>query len=425
MSDPLIHPSPNQETIDTNPALDPQITSAEQKAELEANFDKWLPSGDEEGETPHSAPSAEPSARKAPKAEKTEADSADPVQEEPEPWEKLELPASAGANAKSQFKQQKELLKKYHSEAKAFRKKLAPVAQDLGVDLNSEDIESALDQLNEKYKSRSSIPASVQQEMEGLRQLGRAVGVLESEDFHHEYIAPVDAAYFDVIDEMARHLQGTPEQVKADFTDPLKREWRPSNLPEDWWEQQIGFMKGADETTKTKIRAKIANVLLLEERKTKAASEFSTGKNSLAAYTQGKQLERNQAWVNDMRDGSLRYVKSEIPEWEEALNKNDDVGKRITKEFTEFVNDLSDGKKAAWRAAQYVHTLDKLRKAEEKLNDPSYRAWQKTQKQAPKLEKAWSKGGQGASGKGKTPTGALPKDGRKSLAAAFEREWGA
>ena len=78
-------------------------------------------------------PSDEPAERKAPRDGKTEAESAEPVQEEVEPWEKLELPKSASEAQKSQFKQLKEATRKFEREAKAYRKKLAPKAAELEV----------------------------------------------------------------------------------------------------------------------------------------------------------------------------------------------------------------------------------------------------------------------------------------------------
>jgi len=81
------------------------------------------------------------------------------------------------------------------------------------------------------------IPDDVAAEMERLRALERTVDATKDERFRQQYVQPVETSYLDVIREMAKHFHGSPEEIRAQFLDPLEKDRKgfpAGKYPERW-----------------------------------------------------------------------------------------------------------------------------------------------------------------------------------------------
>lgn len=161
---------------------------------------------------------------------------------------------------------------------------------------------------------QSGLAPEVQTELESLRTLARSVGVLADDNFTRDHVAPVNAAYRDVIEEMCLYFDADPAQIKAEFKDPLlaSGKFNPSNLPPDWWDSQVELMSKAPPVVKRKIQEKIAHVLQLQENHDKAAQELAGNQGSFAKYQQESQQRQARDWESAARGESVKAVTTAI-----------------------------------------------------------------------------------------------------------------
>jgi hypothetical protein len=277
MSEPLVFPAPSETTTTVNPQsdaasgvlppskLDPESSEkdfeAKQKQELEENLNKWLPSGDDALPEAPSEPAKEPAAeskeparaeskeRKAAGAEKHRKTVREPeaASGESDPLDEFSPHPQASEKTKSSFGELKQLTKGFRDRCKA----LESFVHGLGYEIpnDPEQLSPTLEKIRSEIQARlqSGLAPEVQTELESLRTLARSVGVLADDNFTRDYVAPVNAAYRDVIEEMCLYFDADPAQIKAEFKDPLlaSGKFNPSNLPPDWWDSQVELMSKA------------------------------------------------------------------------------------------------------------------------------------------------------------------------------------
>jgi hypothetical protein len=419
---------------------------ARSKRELQKNFDQFLPSGDD---APPEAPSeqttqpvvgettSEPAQKKAKPAKK---DPAPESEQDPE-IDSFKLGPRASAEQHDQFRNLKAIAKAGKSEAKALRNGLAPVLREFNIEMNGHDIGSTMQEFADKVRAlkTTGIPQETQEELQNLRILARGVGLLQSEEFTRDFAAPVNAAYVDVIREMSQYFDADPQQVKADFTDPLLEsgQFNPGNIPASWWDEQSALMHKAPPAIKEKIRQKVANVLLLQERHDEAAKTLSTDSNSYAKWQreqQQKQLQEGQrVWQEATRDESEKALAEEafrdLAEARTRLLAGNDSDKKAfegaVNDVNKFISDVLSGPRTAIRRGmeflQLRIRVEKLAGLEEDLaaaNKEIVRLKGRVVQSRKTVDAPFSGGH--ASGASKPAAPGLPKDGLKSLDAAFK-----
>jgi hypothetical protein len=232
----------------------PIVTSGLDRPEnkdLKAAFDAWDPAPVEEEPAPPSAPVEKPNeeelveasetrtatkpevdvqqeapAEELPKAKRSfekevsrapsEADISEDIDgpkavHEPDEIDSLDLDKGASSAQRSQFKNLKEITKKFKAERDELKGKLAPVLSELGVDANDP---VALQTLAEKVRSLKTAPAlppEERAEIEALRVISRASKLDQSLTYNRGYTQPVRALWSNIIDDLASGMAQTPE----------------------------------------------------------------------------------------------------------------------------------------------------------------------------------------------------------------------
>jgi hypothetical protein len=450
MDDPLITTS--EETTHVNPQLNAAITSPEQKAKLDesiTNFYKEL-DAKEEGAPPPEAPSAdkEPvSAEPAPEPKKPRAErkrkSADipevPEEEaagETDELEKYQPHPQSSISVRNDFKGLKSAARTFKAKARAWEDTLAPVLQDLGFQVADDPAELASVLQNAGAQIRAlkngGLPPEAAQRMERLEQLARSVGVLDSDEFTRDYAVPVQTAYLDTIEEMAKYFDAPEETIRKDFLDPLKKDFSPSNLPAEWWQQQTELMTKAPAPIKRKIERKIADLLLLQEKHDVAARELTGNGASFASYREKSRKEAGEAWARAVQARVETTLEKTSPYYFE-LRKRVLAGDKAAatefapaeEKFRNFLNAVGSGPDATTDiATEYVEMgrrLAELSDVEAQLKNAKdeIAELRRTETKKRKVADAPMKAG---SGRTSTPDKVpLPHSASKSLASAFEQ----
>ncbi len=280
--------------------------------------------------------------------------------------------------------------------------------------------------------------------------------MLQSQEFSDAYVKPLDDAYQNVIKEMALYFDAEPDKIKEDFLDPLLTKYKPSNLPAEWWDKQMEAMTKCPKSTKLKIEHKIAQVQLLQEKHDLAAKNLAENTQSYAEWNQ-KTMEAGQKEYAGLIQDEVTKMAREDPEVAnfmpvpiEGITDPDKIAaiKRANARFPElertFRSVLSDhqtGPRAAARRAmefikvtegynglkQAVEEKDKefatikeslekeLKEAKDEITSLKTEVTKKR-----KLSDIPLKGDSGSATKSEPQKAPLPKDGRRSLSAAFD-----
>jgi hypothetical protein len=141
----------------------------------------------------------------------------------------------------------------------------------------------------------AALPPEILAELEEGRTARRAVGLVRSPEFIQAYVKPKDDAYLNAIEEMAQYFDAKPEIIKEQFLDPLKANFSPKTLPDEWLDEQIGLMK-APNSIKAKIKQKFEAARELEKQyEQAAATEMSRAQ---AEYEQKQAVRSYMAELN-------------------------------------------------------------------------------------------------------------------------------
>lgn len=489
VDDPLVLNTPVEKPT-VNPQLDATITTPVQKQKLSESFQsfwenedaKGLPAVDRDPPPPELLEKEPPEAPKAEKEEDPKEAPKPAAKEEPEvkpeanaevkpevkpeakkvDFENLELRSDAPEAQKSQFKQLKEITQKFSSEAKAYRSRLTPLLQEFGFDLkdNPEEVDLALQEFTNKIRAlkTGAITPEVQSELENLRTLARSVGVLQSQEFTDTYVKPLDDAYTNVIKEMALYFDAEPDKIKEDFLDPLLTKYKPSQLPPEWWDQQIEAMTKCPRSTKLKIEGKIAGVLNLQEKHDLAAKNLAENTQSYADWNK-KTMEAGAKEYQGMVADEVSKMAREDPEIAafmpiptdgindpdklNAIRKSNARYPELENKFRSILTDFSTGpRSSARRAMEFIKVTEGYNALKEsaKTKDEETAAVRETLEQELKESKEEIanlraevtkkrklgdiplKPDSGSTAKSEPQKAPLPKDARKSLTKAFD-EW--
>jgi hypothetical protein len=450
MDDPLV--SPLDEPTHVNPALDSEITTSEQKQQLASDFQSYfeeIDSKEPPGEPLPEAPAVEEAKVESPEPKKRPVKSLREIpeieeehgSEEADPLDSLSVHPQASTKTRSDFGALKEAAKTFRRQNQVWEKTVAPVMQELGYELPDEPDErsQAVSKFVQDVKTWKNgvISPETQAELEDLRRVARSVGILRDAEFSREFVQPVQAAYHDVIDEMALYFDAPRQQIEKDFLTPLKTKFTPSQLPPEWWEQQADLMTKAPKAIRTKIDQKIANVLLLQEKHDAKAAEFANDPQSFATYQRKHMSEAAAQYEGNVRDEVAKAFKTDfadIADWQpKPLDGVHDPNRRasierhnarfnsLEKDFQALMRDFTSGpRSAARRALEFLRMREKL--ADPKLKDAVGRVKQLEGevKAKRKLTDIPQRGRAG--GKTQQVSKKLPLSGRKSLDDSF-REW--
>jgi hypothetical protein len=121
------------------------------------------------------------------------------------------------------------------------------------------------------------------------RQMELAAYITRHPTYKQERIA-TQRAMEDVVREMSQYFDSDPNQVKAQFTDPLLTSYTPDQLSDEWFEEQADMMKKASPITRRKIEAKWLAMREAQARQNKKAEELA------ANYDADQQQRANQNW---------------------------------------------------------------------------------------------------------------------------------
>jgi hypothetical protein len=446
MDEPIIMTS--EEPTHVNPALNSEITNAEQKQQLASDFESFFDEVDakEAGEPLPEAPVEE--AKVEPKRRPVETKSLEEIpeieespEEEADPLDRLDVHPQASQKTRSDFGELKKAAKVFRKQNQAWEKTVLPVAKELGYTIPDDPDERS--EVLAKFASdvrawkNGAMRPETEAELQDLRRVARSVGVLRDAEFTREFVQPVQAAYHDVIDEMALYFDASREKIEKDFLIPLKTKFSVSQLPVEWWSSQVELMTRAPQAIKNKIEQKIANVLLLQEKHDVKANEFANDPQSFNTYQAKHQQEAAKTYENCVRDEVGKAFKSDfadISHWQPkslenvndpnrraAIEKHNAKFQALEQDFQEIMRDFNSGpRSAARRALEYLRMREKL--ADPKLQEAPGKVTQlrsevKTKRRLTDLPQ---RGGNG--GKGQAAPKTLPHSGRKSLEESF-REW--
>jgi hypothetical protein len=451
MDEPII--TTQEETVHVNPQLNAQITSPSQRKELDDSFQDFCAEQDakEEGSRPPESPAREPSTepvseQPAPEPKKTKAErkrkpadipevTEEEAASEIDELEKYQPHPQSSQTVRNDFKGLKSAARTFKQKAQAWET-LSPALQELGIQIpdNPKELASVLQDAKAKISGlkNGALPEAVTKELEELRALAVSVGILRSKAFTDQFVTPRDRAYHDVIDEMALYFDAPQEQIKKDFLDPLKKDFTPSQLPSEWWQQQTELMTKASPPIKRKIEQKIANLLLMQEQHDRAANEFAGSPKTFYTWEEGKRREADEAFGRavqarveatlekvspfyfELRRKVLAGDKSAIAEFQPTEDK-----------FRNFLNIVRSGNPEATtdiatqfvemerRLAELSNVHDELKEAQAEIAE-----LRRTETKKRKLSDAPMRSG---SGKTSTPQKEpLPHSASKSLASAFE-----
>lgn len=396
MADDLLV-QPVKTTDFVNPQLDSTTTTPKQRQELNTSFKDFFAAEDAKSSADLSSeptePDDEPIVDDSPKPDtKAEPAKAEPPKVEPPPdipevkvevSEPPKTPATSDIDAiephpaasdehKSQFKQLKEATKSFRDTLKLYKDNLLPVLSEFGFDLTDSPAELAKT-FNEfgsavRALKEGGMTPEIQAELKSLRDLSRSVGVLQSEEFTRKYVKPIESSYLDVIREMAKHFNGTPEEIKSKFLEPMEKDYRPHQIPEQWWDTQLGLMKeGTSETVKQKIRQKIANVMLLQEQHDVAANDLATNKDSYAEWKRKSDEEAGRMYQALVMDEAVKTLNARpdlaeivrplatdgIKDQEKikAILEHNKRAAALDQSFTTIIRDFGSGPRQAARVA--------------------------------------------------------------------------
>ena len=107
-------------------------------------------------------------------------------------------------------------------------------------------------------------------------------------DYKRERIA-TQRGYEDCVREMAKYFDSPAERIKADFVDPLLKDFTPDQLTDEWFQQQVDLMN-APSITKRKIEQKWAEIQSQQARQNKKAQDLA------ANYDSDQQQRANANW---------------------------------------------------------------------------------------------------------------------------------
>jgi hypothetical protein len=467
MEDPIVI---NKEEITyVNPQLSSEITSPEQKGELDSSFKSFFneldekeaaapaPTGPEAERKEHTEPTPEPETHEAKPSRKRSKkldrdippiEDAEPTYEEPtgeaDPLDALSPHPQASQKTQGDFRTLRELTKKYRNKSAAWETNLKPILAELvGYDVPEDPTEltAALQQAAATIQQlkTSALTPQLEGELNELRSIARSVGILRDAEFTREFVQPVDAAYRDVIQEMAQYFDAPQEKIKADFLDPLLTKFNASMLPPEWYDEQLNAMTKAPQSIKAKIQAKIANVLNLQERHDAKAREFAENPQSFAAHQQQQQENYvkefraavedeviNKCLNGDRKDLGERWLPKPLdgvtnPAQRAAIEKrNEYFHKQLDPQFRKLMADFSGGPRAqARRAIEFLELKDTFREyGDPKELSKEVEQLKKELGHKRKVGDSVLRGGNaGTSKPSSTP---LPKSGSKSLQRAFD-----
>jgi hypothetical protein len=460
MDEPIV--STSEETTHVNPQLNAAITSPEQKAKLDESITNFYKELDDKADAaPPEAPSAESSqeqklgeqpaaAPKKSRAERKQAkEKSSPETPIPEvdatpaesqladdELDSLEPHPQASTQTRGNFRELKNHAKAFRQQAKLWQNNLAPVLQEFGYQV-SDDPEELAGQLQEaathiRGLKNGVLPEPVTKELEELRALAVSVGILRSKAFTDQFVTPRDAAYHNVIDEMAQYFDAPAEQIRKDFIDPLKKDFTPAQLPNEWWQQQTELMTKAPGPVKRKIEQKIANLLLLQEQHDRAANEFAASPKSFHTFEEGKRREADEAFgraVQARVEATLEKVSPFYFELRKKVLLGDQAAimefQPTEDKFRQFLNIVRSGDPNATTdiATQFVEMERRLAglsdvEAQLKKAKDEIATLRRGETKRRQVADAPMKGG---TGRTSTPDKApLPHSATKSLASAFE-----
>jgi hypothetical protein len=202
--------------------------------------------------------------------------------------EALDLDRNASPAQKSQFRQLKNITKKFRQESVELKAKLAPVLQELGV---SADDPTALQTLAEKVKALKTAPAlppEERSEIEALRVISRASKLDQSLTYNRGYSQPVRALWSNIIDDLASGMQQTPE-VRA-WAEDLKTKHNPKAATGEWFAEHLNMIP--DGIHRQRIQNKIGQLSELQKSADQVAGEIASNGD---LFRQWQALENEQA----------------------------------------------------------------------------------------------------------------------------------
>jgi hypothetical protein len=315
------------------------------------------------------APSAEDLDRDldGPKEEAVEA----PVAEEIDELDALTPHPAASEESSSHFGRLKAKAREIRDELKATKSKLAPVFQELGV--AADDIDGLFNTVKQMKSQAPGDPALVN-EVEYYRARDRMKNLMDSPTFNREYRAPLDKAFDDLVETIARYHPGDPEANKASWVNPLKTECRPgsknyANLNEKFWGDSVASMQ-CDNITKQAVWNKIVALRDLEEKHNQKALECASNPVTLDKLrAQDKEdydrqtMEFANQYGNMVRDESEKLLST--PEMAPYLKLRETDPKKwgeLNKRFEEVLTDYNRGgpRAACKRTIEYIKMQEEV-----------------------------------------------------------------
>jgi hypothetical protein len=239
--------------------------------------------------------------------------------------DKLELHPNSSPAVKSQFSELKTIAKRERAERKEAQNQLQILQEALknsGFDPADQGIPQQIATLRQVAQNASP---EVARELEFLRHLQRQVGVAMDDKIRQ----PAMVKYHALVDKMARHYTANdPEQVKADFTDPMHAKFNPwsPELSLDYWKQQLALMN-TDDATKEGLYQELLGVYREKDNADKEAADYAKDPGSFHKFQQ-KRAADWEAWKADFQRDYGQQIQDEItqvikerPELKELLPK--------------------------------------------------------------------------------------------------------
>jgi hypothetical protein len=378
---PIVQTGPENSTVDLNM----QVTTADQKANLDAKFDEFF--GEKLADAP-SAPKkdAEPvkaeekvepkiesrkvkaPAKKAPDLDDTPAkveppkevqssEAKIPVVPVDEDAELDSLPAPTHPKAKADWDKVRTYGKGKSAVVSAYEHTFGDLSKEYGVPLpkTADEAKELLPKLRAKIDEERKRPAPKEllDELEQHKEITRKIGLKTNQQFTKEYVDPVLTSYVDVIDDTSSALieGGVPKDQAETWATNMKTNFSPEKLgfqtlPTTFWQEKV-LNSINDQFRKNTIFGKIQDHLNRAKMLRDKTTELTGSPDKFKAYNDDQVKNYNTWFYNEQFDEVSKIARAieDIHEWgvaKELTGVTDQAKRKEIEDWNEAHKDAYD-----------------------------------------------------------------------------------
>jgi hypothetical protein len=194
---------------------------------------------------------------------------------------------------------------------------------------------------------------------------------------------PTITAYHDLLRDMAQYFDASPERVKAEFLDPLMKNWPdPASLTSDWWTSQLDRATKASPLDRQRIINKLGNLSLLQEQRKQLMAEIARDPQNFQRYQEVRRNQEVQAYENEIRSAAEDLFAGQmkhLAEWRdkpldgvtdphrlEELKKHNARFQNLQNTFSDVIRTFNSGGRGACKVAmEYIEMSEKVKEIPE------------------------------------------------------------